>query len=142
MKAIFIDTNILIDFLADRKPFSEDAARLFDLSCKSKIRIYVSAVSYNNIYYILRQSNSHPASVKILTELSAWTEVLDVSKIILSKALESDFKDFEDSIQYQCALSNPEIELIVTRDSKHFKASTLPVLNAKEAFVLIDQFEK
>lgn len=134
MKNIFIDTNILIDFLAGRRPFSVDAARLFDLSFRTKIRIYVSAVSSKNIYYILRQSNSHIASIKVLTELLARTQVVVFSQMILNNALESEFKDL---IQYQCAISYPEIELIVTRNQKHFKTSTLPVLNAKEKIVLI-----
>ena len=58
MQNIFLDTNILIDFFADRKPFSTEAAKLFSYSFKKKINIYISAVSYNNIYYILRQSFS------------------------------------------------------------------------------------
>jgi len=59
MKSIFLDTNVLIDFFADRKPYSIEAARLFNYSFKKEITIYISAVSYNNIYYILRQSCSH-----------------------------------------------------------------------------------
>jgi predicted nucleic acid-binding protein len=66
MKNIFLDTNIVIDFLADRKPFSPDAAKLFDFSVLGKAKIYISAVSYNNIYYILRQSLSHVVTMKVL----------------------------------------------------------------------------
>jgi predicted nucleic acid-binding protein len=70
MKNIFLDTNVLIDFFADRKPFSIEAARLFNYSFIKKIKIYISAVSYNNMYYIIRQSCSHTETIKMLTELN------------------------------------------------------------------------
>jgi predicted nucleic acid-binding protein len=138
MKNIFIDTNVLIDFFADRKPFSIEAARLFNYSFNKKINIYISAVSYNNIYYILRQSCSHTETIKMLSELNEWTDIIDVSKEVIKKALKSEFKDFEDAIQYNCAKSLTKIEFIVTRDTKDFKTSSLPILTSKEAVVLIE----
>lgn len=138
MKHIFLDTNVLIDFLADRKPFSLEAAKLFNYSFKKKISIYVAAVSYNNIYYILRQSCSHLETIKILNELQEWTEVVDVSKEVIRKSLKSEFKDFEDSIQYNCAKAIGKIDCIVTRDTKDFKTSSLPVLTPKEAVTMIE----
>lgn len=138
MKSIFLDTNVLIDFFADRKPFSIDAAKLFDYSLKKKINIYISAVSYNNIYYIVRQSLSHAETIKMLTEISEWTNVIDLTKDIINKSLTSDFKDFEDAIQYNCAKSINKIDLIVTRDTKDYKVSSLAILTPKEAVALIE----
>ena len=138
MKQIFLDTNIIIDFLADRKPFSLFAARLFNFSMLGKVKIYVSAVSYNNIYYILRQSHSSVATIKLLDELSEMTEITDVTKSIIKKSLQSDFKDFEDAIQYNCALSLPKIDFIVTRDTKDFKKSTLSIMTPEEAVSLLE----
>lgn len=138
MVHIFLDTNILLDFLADRKPHSIEAAKLFDYSFKKKIHLYISAVSYNNVYYILRQSVSHNETIKILAELNEWTDVIDVSKEIIRKSLKSDFKDFEDAIQYHCAKSLNKIEFIVTRDTKDFKTSSLPILSPKEANSFIE----
>ena len=54
MKHVFMDTNVVIDFLANRQPFSLYAAKLFDLAVSGSITIYISALSYSNIYYILR----------------------------------------------------------------------------------------
>ena len=138
MKTIFLDTNIVIDFLADRKPFSLLAAKLFNFTLSGKVKIYISAVSYNNIYYILRQSHSSVETVKLLDELSEMTEIADVTKNIIKKSLKSDFKDFEDAIQYNCALSLTKIDFIVTRDTKDFKKSTLSVMTPKEAVSLIE----
>ena len=142
MKHIFLDTNIIIDFLADRKPFSLFAARLFNFSILGKVKIYVSAVSYNNIYYILRQSHTSAATIKLLDELSEMTEICDVTKSIIKKSLKSDFKDFEDAIQYNCALGINRIDFIVTRDTKDFKKSTLSIMTPEEAVWLVETFAR
>ncbi|MBP7477484.1 MAG: PIN domain-containing protein [Chitinophagales bacterium] len=138
MKHIFLDTNVLIDFLADRKPFSLDAAKIFNYSIKKKVSIYVAAVSYNNIYYILRQSRTHAETIKILNELQEWAEVIDVTKDVIRKALKSEFKDFEDAIQYNCAKTINKIDCIVTRDTKDFKTSSIPIMTPKEALTMIE----
>lgn len=138
MRHLFLDTNVLIDFLADRKPFSEEAAKIFNYSLKKKVTIYVAAVSFNNIYYIFRQSRTHSDTLKILTELQEWTEVVNVSKDVIHKALTSDFKDFEDAIQYNCAKNLSKIDCIVTRDTKDFKTSTIPIMTPKEALTLLE----
>ena len=141
MKHVFLDTNVIIDFLGNRKPFSEYAAEIFNLAEENKIKIYVSAVSYNNIYYILRHSLSHKESLNLLNILSGMTEVVTVNNNIILKALQSDFKDFEDAIQYFCGLSISKIELIITRDSKDFRKSTLPVMNPQEACSFLKGWE-
>jgi predicted nucleic acid-binding protein len=137
MKHIFIDTNVIIDFLTDRKPFSSEAAKLFNFALRKKITLYAASVSYNNIYYILRQSLSHTATIKALSELEEWTETISVSKEVIHKAIKSDFKDFEDAIQYNCARSNSKIECIVTRNAKDFKSSSLPVFSPQEAVAIV-----
>jgi predicted nucleic acid-binding protein len=138
MKNIFLDTNVIIDFLADRKPFSLEAAKLFNFCVLGKVKIYISAVSYNNIYYILRQSLSNTDTIKVLDELSEMTEIADVTKSIIKKSLKIDFKDFEDAIQYYCALSVHKIDFIVTRDTKDFKKSTLSIMTPAEAVSYLD----
>ncbi len=138
MKSIFIDTNVIIDFFANRKPFSIEAALLFNYSFNKKINIYISAVSYNNIYYILRQSCSHTETIKMLTELNEWTDTVEVSKDIINKSLKSNFKDIEDAIQYNCAKSLKKIDFIVTRDTKDFKTSSIPILTPNEAVTVIE----
>jgi predicted nucleic acid-binding protein len=115
-----------------------DAARLFNYSLQNKETIHVAAISYNNIYYILRQSCSHAESIKILNELQDFTESVDVTKDIIKKSLKSEFKDFEDAIQYYCAKTIHKIECIVTRNTKDFKASSIPTMTPKEALTFIE----
>lgn len=132
MTYIFIDTNVLMDLLADRKPFSHEASLLFKYAYEKRIILYISAVSYNNLYYILRQHISHTESMKMLSELSEWVEIIDVTSDIIRHSLRSNFKDFEDAIQYECAKSNPKVQCIVTRNEKDFRRSTIPILTPHE----------
>lgn len=142
MNNIFLDTNVVIDFLADRRPFSLLAARMFNYSLQGKVKLYISAVSYNNIYYILRQSLSNAETIKLLEQLSEMTEIADVTKDIIKKSLKTDFKDFEDAIQYNCALSISKINFIVTRNTKDFKKSSLPVFTPEEAISTLETESK
>ncbi len=139
MKHLFLDTNVIIDFLADRKPFSDKAALIFDQAVAGKLKIYLSAVSYNNIYYILRQSFSNNDTIKLLNQLNEMTEIADVTKAIIKQALRSEFKDFEDAIQYHCALSLSKLDMIITRDTKDYKKSAVPVMNPQEAVVFLEE---
>ena len=137
MKTVFLDTNVIIDFLADRRPFSLIAAEIFNAALSGNVKIFISSVSYNNIYYILRQSLSHVETIKHLEALYEMTAVIDVTKDIIKKSLKSDFKDFEDAIQHNCALTINKLDCIITRDSKDFKKSALPVMNPQEAIGII-----
>ena len=133
MKQIFMDTSIVIDFFANRQPFAMDAAKLFDLAVNGKVRIFIAAVSYNNIYYILRQSTSGSTTLKLLEELADMTEITDVTAVVIRQSLKTDFKDYEDAIQYHSALSIPDLDFIVTRNTKDFKKSKLAVFTPTEA---------
>jgi predicted nucleic acid-binding protein len=138
MKHLFLDTNVLIDFLANRKPFSIEAAKLFNHALNKKVTIYLATVSYNNIYYIIRQTHSHAEAINILSELQDWTEAIDVSSEVIRRALKSEFKDFEDAIHYHCAKTILNLDCIVTRDSKGFRESSIPSMTPKEALTLIE----
>lgn len=137
MKRIFMDTNVVIDFLANRQPFSLAAAELFDMAVKDTIKIYISAVSFNNIYYILRQSLTNNATLSALTQLADMTEITDVTHTIIHQSLKTDFKDYEDAIQYYCALSITKLDFIVTRNGRDFKKSILPILTPSEALAAL-----
>lgn len=133
MKHLFLDTNVLIDFLAGRRPFAEAAGILFTLSLDKKAKIYCSAISFNNIYYILRRTLSHGPTIRLLNELFGMTEVVLVGENIINQSLNSDFRDFEDAIQYYSALSVSVMDGLVTSNTKDFRKSHLPILLPTEA---------
>jgi len=124
--------------LANRQPYSEAASKIFDHAEKGKVNLFTSALSYSNIYYIIKKTCSHKEMITILRDLEALTETLDVTKQIISKALNSDFKDLEDSIQYHTAICNKKIAGIVTRNVKDYKNSELAVLTPDEVLSIIE----
>ena len=138
MKHVFLDTNIIIDVLANREPFSNFASKLLDYGDKGKISIYISALSYSNIYYILRKNSSHKEMIALLKDIQAISTTIDVTGHIIQEALESPLKDFEDAIQLNTALSNKKIQAIVTRDPKGFKNADISVLTPQEAISAIE----
>ncbi len=134
MRNIFADTNVIIDFLGNRESFSNAATELFDLYAENKKKIFVSAISYTNVYYLLyKQIKSHKEVISLLNTLFDLTELIDVNKNIISQSLHSSFSDFEDSVQFYSAISNAKIDIIVSRDKKGFKKSTLPVMDVEQA---------
>ena len=82
MKNLFLDTNVIIDLIADRKPFSDTASLIFDLAENKYINLFISALSYSNIYYIIRKNCSHKEMLMILQDL----ETMDVTQKIIFNA--------------------------------------------------------
>ena len=138
MENVFIDTDVIVDFLTDRKPFSLESAKIFSLIDQKKIKGCVSSLSFSNLYYVLRKFGTHKKVINSLQELSELVDILKVDSEIIKSALTSDFKDFEDAIQYYTAISNNKLDAIITRNIADFKLSTLPVFSPDEAIGLIE----
>ncbi len=130
MYNIFIDTNIVLDLLQKRENFYEEAQTLFTLADTKQVKLYISALTVANTHYILAKTLKIEAR-KVLSKFKVLVEILPINDKILSASLISNFSDFEDAIQYYTALEN-NIGLIITRNKKDFKNSSIPVLTAKE----------
>ncbi|MBL4705181.1 MAG: PIN domain-containing protein [Flavobacteriales bacterium] len=137
MKNIFLDTNVLIDFLANREPFAIHAAIIFDQAEKGNVNLYVSAISFNNIYYILRRVCSHKKTIDLIKTLNELVDVVALDQKIIDEALAANFKDFEDAIQDSCVMKIKKLDALVTRNAKDFKNSTLPILSPKAAAAIL-----
>jgi len=132
MQKVFVDTDVIIDFLIDRKPFSEQAAIILTLSEYAHIRVYVSALTFANCYYILKKFSSHSKVISKLSQLAEMVEIIDVTKKSILESLKSDFKDFEDSIQNESAKKDSQIKILVTRNIKDYRVSDLSILSPDE----------
>lgn len=139
MKSFFIDTNILLDFLADRKPYSDHSAIIFEHQQQRKLNLYVSAISFNNLYYIISKIDGHKTAIKLLKELTDLVTVIPLDQSIIQNSLDSNFSDFEDAIQYYSALKSKTVQGIITRNTKDFKKSELPVLTPELAISIIEE---
>ncbi|MEX2350634.1 MAG: PIN domain-containing protein [Flavobacteriaceae bacterium] len=131
MAHLFIDTNIVLDLLSKREKFYRDAQDLFTLADNNNETLYISTLTFANTYYLLSKHHKPQEAKNILLKFKLLVTILSVNDKILELALISDFKDFEDAIQYFTALEN-KTEFIITRNKKDFKHTQLPVMTAKE----------
>jgi predicted nucleic acid-binding protein len=131
-----LDTCVVIDFLTDRKPFSREVAELFELSQKGKAKLYITAVSYNNTYYIIRKLMNHQAAVKTLRHLHVISETVETTNEAIHDSLNSGYSDFEDAVTIHSMLTNKKISGFVTRNTKDFKKSKIPVMTPHQAIGL------
>ena len=130
-RKIFVDTDVVFDLLAKREPFYTYAAQLFTNADKQEVTICVSSLCFGNLNYILSKHKSAIEARKILSRFKVLVTILPVDDKIIELALNSDFKDFEDAIQYYCAIENG-INILITRNLKDFKPVRIPVLTAEE----------
>ena len=128
MTDIFIDTDVIIDFITGREPFSLEAAKVFSILDQKLLKGHTSAVCYSNLYYVFSKYAPRKKVIGILSDLSKLVGALKVDEKIIKAALDSDFKDFEDAIQYYTAKEFKKIDVIITRNIKDFKKSSLPVM--------------
>ena len=128
MTKVFVDTDVCIDLLSGREPFNKVAEILFSLADIGKIKIYVSSISFSNIDYVLRSQYSTVHSRKIIANFKTLVNVLSVDNKTIDLAIASDFNDFEDAIQYCCAIEN-NLTTIITRNVKDFKKATIKVVS-------------
>jgi len=128
---VFVDTDVIFDLLAKRQPFYKYAAKLFTNADKQELTICVSSLCFGNLNYILSKQKSTTEARKILARFKVLVEVVPVDDKVIELALNSDFKDFEDAVQYYCAIENG-IKVIITRNLKDFKHAKIPVLTAEE----------
>ncbi|PKP45340.1 MAG: PIN domain nuclease [Bacteroidetes bacterium HGW-Bacteroidetes-11] len=138
MKNILLDTNIIIDLLANREPFNQDALRLFSLADRGKVILFTSALSIANVSYVLSKQRNPEDTKQILRKLKLLVRVLSLDEKIINLALnDNEFKDFEDGLQYYSAIEN-EIDIIVTRNLKDFENSKLAVMSADQLNKIIE----
>lgn len=136
---LFIDSDVVIDVFMDREPHLNAASELFQLNELEEIKLYLSAMSINNIYYVVRKYLGHKKTLEIIEELTEITEIIGTTKQEIIQALKNDFKDFEDSIQYSSALTVEGIEAIITRNIKDYRNAGIAVMTPADYLKMREQ---
>ena len=128
MDKVLIDTDVLLDFFFDRKPFSEYSTEILNLCEQNKLDGFTTPAIISNVYYLLRKTAKHDIIVERLKQLLSIIEISKMDKNAVINALNSEFKDFEDALQNFSAIENGKIKVILTRNIKDFKKSELAIL--------------
>ncbi|MDO4507002.1 MAG: PIN domain-containing protein [Spirochaetales bacterium] len=129
---LLIDTNVLLDVFLQRKPFENHSKRIFKMCVTKKCSGIIAAHSYTNMFYILRKHFEQKDLRKLLLNLSEVFEIscIDKQKIV-SSLQRTDFIDFEDCLQEECALEMNG-DYIITRNTEDFKNSRIPAVTPEE----------
>ena len=136
MKKLFFDTDVILDISIAREMDIKDSVKLINLVEMGVYKGYTSSVIFTNIHYIQSRLIGREVSINFLKKLRLLLSVLNVDDLIIHKALESEFGDFEDAIQYFTAMEN-NIDCIITRNIKDYKKSVIPVYTPTELLKII-----
>lgn len=128
MDTVLIDTDVLLDFFFNRKPFAEYSTEVLNLCEQNKIIGVTTPVIISNVYYLLSKSGKHTIIVERLKQLLSIIDIINMDKKVVLNALNSEFKDFEDALQNFSAIENGKISIILTRNIKDFKKSKLAIM--------------
>jgi predicted nucleic acid-binding protein len=127
MQKVFLDTNIIIDFIADREPFSSDAANIFQLAIDNKIQLYATDLSFVNVVYILRKKIGMEKAYQFLILLRSIVNITSIGEKAIDAAIKLHAKDFEDAVQYMAA-KKMTADILLTRNKKDFPYNDVPVM--------------
>ncbi len=130
MQKLFLDTNIILDFLGERENFYEPAAKLMTIADKKQIEIFTTTTSITNVFYILSKFEGQKTAWEKVRKFKLICGISVTDDEVVEKALNSDFKDLEDALQYFSAVAT-NCDLLITRNEKDFKNALIPVMNAE-----------
>ena len=129
---IFVDTNVLIDYLVGREPYFETADKIIQICCDKIVTGFMAAHSVPNLFFILRKDYDHQTRRIMIKSLFDILEVSGIGKNVLLTALERlNFKDFEDCLQDECAVA-VNADYIVTRNINDFANSKIKAITPQE----------
>lgn len=128
---VFLDTNVMLDFLGEREPFFEIAESIINQADKGKLTIFVSALSFATCNYFLSKKFGDAISKGKIIKFKILSEIVALDEMIIDKSILSTFSDFEDGLQYFSALK-ANCQYIVTRNEKDFKNAEIPVFSPSD----------
>ncbi|MDR0456101.1 MAG: PIN domain-containing protein [Treponema sp.] len=137
-KKIFVDSDVILDLLAKRESFYEDAAQLFTLAHEKKIALFTTAVVFANVFYILRKVGGNEEAKKQLRNLRLLVHIVPIHENAVDMALNSKFSDFEDGLQYFTAKEH-NMPALVTRNTGDYKVRDISIQTPHEFISMVNR---
>lgn len=139
MKRIFVDTNVILDYLIPTNQFHEDASALIEKCMDGTSAGFVSSHSLADIFYIARKSFSLEERRLFLLMIVSNFAVISESRLDFLSVLNAEgFFDLEDGLQMRCA-ENEKVDYIVTENLKDFVSSPIPAVSIREMLALLEK---
>ncbi|MEH2417386.1 type II toxin-antitoxin system VapC family toxin [Nostoc sp.] len=128
---ILLDTNIIVDDALEREPFLEASEQVLVLVEQGQVEGYISASTFSDLYYIIRRARGREWTLTYLRQLVNFCRVATVDSTAINMALNLNFRDFEDAIQYSTAALN-HLDAIITRNPRDFPVATPRIITPEE----------
>lgn len=128
-----VDTNVFLDYLLGREPYSEEAESFFRLSRVGRHQIYICSMSLRDIGYMAHKYY-HDKEIANIIQLKTYcicTKVVDLSASSAIEGIYEDNTDYEDFLISNTANEN-SCDIIVTNNVKDFKNSRIPALSLSD----------
>ena len=127
----FVDTNVLLDVLARREDHYAASARVWSLAERSEVEAFISAISFNNVYYVIRRARDRKTADTALILLRDVFDSVPPDDKIINQSVDSDLNDFEDALQFHSAI-RCRADFLITRNPSDFPRSGLAILTPEE----------
>lgn len=129
---VLIDTNIMLDYILEREPYTVYSNKIFELCISDKLECVVAAHSITNAYFILRKFMTSEERRTALLDICEIVSVAGVNESKIIGALSrNEFSDFEDCVQDECAAACGA-DFIITRNEKDFAESKVKAISAED----------
>lgn len=131
MKVVFCDINFILDIFLKREPFYNSAAKLFKKIEDKELKGYLCALSFPTLFYLLSKELNREKAIKTLEKIRIVFSIASVDQKVIDLSLASDFKDFEDAVQYYSAVQ-VKADCLITRNKDDYVDDRIPVLTPEE----------
>ncbi|GHV94709.1 twitching motility protein PilT [Spirochaetia bacterium] len=135
-----IDTNVALDILLRRKDYAS-AMGVLGFAEKDIITGYISASAITDIFYIAKSKLGKNATKEALKKLLQVFRPATVTDSHIYQALDLDWDDFEDSVQFIVSESF-SADYIITRNTQDYTSSSIPAVTPEQFVSLIADIEK
>ena len=136
MTNVFVDSDVILDVLIDRDPFNVEANQVFTFAETGQIKLMTSPLCVANTHYVISKKIGNANSKSLLSTVLKLMTVVDMPASVVQNAFASKVTDFEDALQVETAM-NSGADVIVTRNIKDFRHSTIPVLTPSQFLATI-----
>lgn len=128
---VLLDTDVVLDLLLDREPFSVDAAAIWQAGEDRQVQLYVSAITPINVFYVARKLKGQETAKLLVTSLLMACRICTVDQSLLLAALASPIRDYEDAVQ-AAAAGSQQLDAIVTRNLRDYVDSSTPAFSPSD----------
>ncbi|KAF0146046.1 MAG: httm domain protein [Nitrospirae bacterium] len=138
MKKVLCDINFILDIFLKREPFYRSAAEVFRKIEERELKGYLCSLSFPTLFYLLTKELNREKALKTLEKIRIVFSVAPVDEKVIDMSLVSDFRDFEDAVQYYSAI-HAKADCVITRNKADYRDNRIPVLAPDEFLALLEE---